>query len=82
MAELTRGQKRSEYQKMYREANKFHIQEMAKLYYIENKENIDEKRLNKFNCDICGGRYAQKHKKQHENTKKHQEALNNTSVTS
>ena len=37
MAELTRGQKRREYQKMYRAANKFYIQEMDKLYYIENK---------------------------------------------
>ena len=82
MAELTRGQKRREYQKMYREAHKGEKQLWSMLYWMDNKEKIDEKRLKKFNCDICGGKYTHKHIRTHEKSKKHQEALSNTSDTS
>ena len=51
MAELTRGQKRSEYQKMYREAHREQINERDKLYWLMNIEAINEKRLNKFRGD-------------------------------
>ena len=75
MAELTRGQKRSEYPKMYREAHREEINERDKLYYMNNKDKIAERRLAKHDCAICGGKYTLKHRAQHERTTKHQSAI-------
>ena len=46
MAELTRGQQRSEYQKLCREAHKGQKQEYERQYWILNKEALSEKKTN------------------------------------
>jgi Uri superfamily endonuclease len=44
-------------------------------YYENNKENINEKRSEKIECD-CGGKYTQGHKSHHFKTKKHTKFMN------
>ena len=48
----------------------------SKKYYIENKTEIKLKVNQKFNCDLCGGKYTPNGKSQHEKTKKHIKAIN------
>ena len=47
---------------------------------MKNKDKTAEKRLVEHDCDICGGRYALKHKSAHEKSNKHQNALANTTT--
>ena len=82
MAESTRGQKRREYQKMYREAHREEKQEWSRLYWLENKDAINAKRSQKLKCNIRGGSYTLRHKSTHVKSERHQETLNNTSDTS
>ena len=53
------------YKAMLEEGNK-----KTKLYYAKNKEQIDEKRLQKIDCP-CGGKYIMNKKKRHFDTPKH-----------
>ena len=80
MTELTRGQKRSEYQKLYREAHREQKQEYEKQYWILHKQEISEKRNKQVTCNICGSKYPLQHKADHERRTYHQEALNNTNT--
>ena len=82
MAESTRGQKRREYQKMYREAHREEKQEWSRLYWLENKDAINAKRSQKLKCDICGDNYTLSHNSTHVQSERRQEALNNTSDAS
>ena len=82
MSELTRGQKRREYQKMYREAHREEKQLWSMLYWLENKDAINEKRSQKLKCDIRGGNYTLRHKSTHVKSERHLEALSNTNDTS
>ena len=71
MEPTTRGQKRSEYQKQYRESHKEHIKELNDALYIKNYEKL----YTATDCNICGGRYSLHSKPRHERCKKHQQAL-------
>ena len=75
MAELTRGQKRVEYQKLYRDTHREDKKEWSELYWAKNKEAISERRLQQFKCDLCGGSYVLHHKSTHEKSNKHQNAI-------
>ena len=70
MEPLTRGQRRSEYQRQYREKHKEHLKELNEALYIKNYEQI----FKKHDC-ICGGQYSLNHKARHEKSKRHQQAL-------
>ena len=65
---------RREYMKQYREAHKEHLAELNRALWEKNKDKINERRSEKHECEICGGRYTTKHKPTHEKTKKHQAA--------
>ncbi len=51
--------------------NKQAIKEQVKQYYEANKEQIAEKRNQKFTCE-CGGKYTRIHKSRHIKSNKHQ----------
>ena len=78
MESQTRGQKRASYMKEYREAHKEHLQELNRANYHQNKEARNAKRYEKFNCEICGGSYTHGHRKCHERTLLHQQAVSAT----
>jgi len=59
------------YHKRYYEANKQYWRDYAE----RNKEKIDKYIKEKFTCDVCGGLYTIKHKKQHDATAKHQRRI-------
>ena len=59
------------YHKRYYEDNKQYWRDYAK----KNKEKIDRYIKEKFTCEVCGGQYTIKHKKQHNATTKHQRRL-------
>jgi len=61
-------------QREYRDANKDKIIEYKKLYYDVNKDKINIKRNEKYNCE-CGGKYTRQHKAHHLRTTKHQEFI-------
>ena len=76
-----------EYNKQYRQNNKEQIKENYKQYYENNREHfkqyyennresIAEKRNQKFNCIVCGGKYTKKHKTTHFKSRKHQNFIN------
>jgi redox-regulated HSP33 family molecular chaperone len=48
--------------------------EMVKKYYNDNREELLEKKREKFEC-ACGGRYTRSSKSAHEITRKHIEYL-------
>ena len=75
MESLTRGQRRSEYMKQYRESHKEHIVELNKALYEKNKQAIQEKTGVHCACEICGGKFTIHHKTAHERSQKHQRAL-------
>ena len=75
MESVTRGQKRAGYMKEYRESHKEYLKELNKAIYEKNKEAIQAKRSEKFKCDVCGGCYTHSHRKCHEQTTLHQQAL-------
>ena len=71
MEPLTRGQKRTEYQRQYRESHKDHLKELKEAY---NKTHY-EKLYTSHACEVCGGSYSLHNKPRHERSKKHQNAL-------
>jgi len=54
--------------------NRAEILEHKKKYYEANREQINEKRYEKFDCP-CGGKYTKTHKSRHEKSKKHQDMM-------
>jgi hypothetical protein len=46
-----------------------------KIYRSKNKDNIHKTKNEKFNCDVCNGKFTRVHKAQHEKTQKHIKAL-------
>ena len=79
MESLTRGQKRAGYMKPYREAHKEHVQELKRASYEKNKEALKAKSSEKIHCDVSGGSYTHGHRKCHEKTALHQQALQHDS---
>jgi hypothetical protein len=67
-------EKRRQQQKLYNELNKDKKKEMDKKYYESNKNKINEKII----CPCCQTEIAKSFLKRHEQTKKHQNYLNNT----
>ena len=52
--------------------NKKEMREIHKAYREANKEELYEK----FNCDMCGGKFTKHNKAQHQKSLKHQKYLN------
>jgi hypothetical protein len=44
-------------------------------YYSNNADKINAKQNNKYNCDLCGGKYTLRHRARHYKSKKHQKAI-------
>ena len=76
----TKAQIKAAYQKRYRQSHlerdrkyrhDYHVEHKAsrnaytQIYYIENKDAINEKQAEKFKCQ-CGGKYTRSNKRQHE----------------
>ena len=61
--------------KQYYQEHKADRQAYEKEYYEKKKEQIALKRSEKFNCDICGGKYTLGNKPTHAKTIKNREAL-------
>ena len=51
------------------------IEEYLKQYRKDNKESLNQKKKEKFNC-VCGGKYTRTNKIQHEKSKKHKNYIN------
>ena len=66
-----------EYYTQYRNENKELIKQTLQKYYIKNKETLREKNKKKVLC-MCG-KYREGHKTRHENSKFHQNYINNLS---
>jgi hypothetical protein len=49
--------------------------EQNKIYRNKNKDNIHKTKNEKFNCDVCNGKYTRVHKSRHEHSKKHIKTL-------
>jgi len=78
------------YRKQYNEINKEALKEYMEKYYESNKENIKQSRNQYYNSNIdkikeyrgkvhicvCGKEYTNNHKKRHEQTKRHQDFIN------
>ena len=62
--------------KIYRQVNKEREKERCKAYREANKEEIKEKQSEKFNCEVCGGKFTHSNKSFHIKTPKHQKFLN------
>ena len=77
---LTKAQITAAYQKRYRQSHLEHDKQYrhayhqlnkesrnayTQIYYIENKDAINEKQAEKFKCQ-CGGKYTRSNKRQHE----------------
>ena len=65
-----------DYQKEYKEEHKERIKERDRIYYEQNKQRILERGAQKVICSICGGTYTYQHTSRHEQSQKHQKALN------
>jgi len=65
---------RSEYNKLYYAENKKQINEYNKLYYAENKKQINEWRTQKITC-ICGSIISRINKSIHLRSNKHKKYL-------
>ena len=61
--------------KEYEDANREHINEYRMKYRQDNRESLNEKKREKFECD-CGGRYTRCRKSEHFKTKKHLAYIN------
>lgn len=72
----TNKEKFSNKNKDYYQLNKDKLKEKNKEYRELNKDKIHIKRNEKFNCEICGGKYTFSNKKQHLKSQKHQKAIN------
>ena len=59
---------KKEYDKFYSENNREKKRESCKKYKELNQEKINQK----FNCQLCGGKFTYKNKSEHEKSKKHQ----------
>ena len=57
--------------KLYQQTHKDEIAVKTKQYRETNKEIINKR----FECSVCDGSYLPRHKKTHEQTQKHQQAL-------
>ena len=68
-----------EMRKRYREKHKEQIKEEYKNYWAENKEKIQARRSEKFEC-FCGGHYTREKKKKHEHSIKHQSYIQKNSL--
>ena len=68
----------TEYYKQYRIDNKELIKQTKQNYYLKNKEIIMEKNKKKVLCSC--GKYRDLHKTRHEQTKFHQNYINNSSI--
>lgn len=55
--------------------NRVRHNERAKAWYHRHKEEVLEKRRQRFECEICGGRYTADHKKEHYRSKKHSKSV-------
>lgn len=86
----TNKEKVKETKKKYREENKDEIslrqyfyrkenKEKIKDNYEKNKDKINEKKREKFNCE-CGSSYTYNHKSEHMKTKKHLNYINNLNI--
>ena len=69
-ANKEKADKRREYQRNYRKKNADKIRERAAIYRKENAVQIAERRNVKYTC-VCGSTSMIRHKKAHEQTKKH-----------
>ena len=66
---------RREYMKQYRENHKEHLAELNHALWEKNKEIIKERRNQKHDCEICGGKYTLSGWSHHSKTQKHKNAL-------
>ena len=57
--------------KKYREEHKEELNQKQKQYRQANKETLNKR----FECLVCGGSYLPRHKRVHEQTNKHKEAV-------
>ena len=55
-----------EYRHDYHQLNKVSRNAYTQIYYIENKDAINEKQAEKFKWLQCGGKYTRSNKLQHE----------------
>ena len=63
-----------EQKKLYRQTHKDKLAVTQKQYRETNKEILNKR----FECSVCDGSYLPRHKKTHEQTQKHQQALVST----
>ena len=70
------GRSKSEYKKIYDENNKEAIIAQTKEYRQINREQINAKKKENFDCK-CGNSYTRTHKAQHERTLNHRKYLAN-----
>ena len=66
---------------MFTETHRDQITERDSLYYMKNKDFIDEKRLAKHECAICGRTCTLKHKCAHEKSNQHQKAVGDATTS-
>lgn len=52
--------------------------ERAKKWYHANRDEVLVKRRQRFDCELCGGRYTYDHKQEHMRSKKHTTAVTQT----
>jgi hypothetical protein len=62
-------------QKKYYQKHKAEINEYNKARYHANREEIIPIRRQKFDCELCGGRYTYDYRGQHFGSKMHRNAL-------
>lgn len=58
------------------EENKVRHAEKAREWYHRHKEKVLEKRRQRYDCEICGGKYTADHKTEHYRSNKHTKAVN------
>lgn len=57
------------------EENRNRHNERAKEWYHRHKDKVLEKRRQRYDCEICGGKYTADHKNEHFRSKKHANAV-------
>ena len=68
--------------KQYYQEHKAVCLAYEKEYYEKNKDQIVLKKSEKFNCNICGGKYTLGNKPTHAKSIKHREALADATTSS
>ena len=66
----------------YRHDNKETIAQTLRQYRADNLDALNARATTKCVCDVCGGRYAIRHKSTHFKTKMHQVAVSSTTSSS